>query len=177
VRLFSLNYSAINKSRLHTVFRLVLGFGKRMLGERSVRRIFFISISLLSSLGVYADQTVEERLNWFLNTVSCEATHQSFWAEDLVYTSSSGSRFGKASIVDGMNGCDELSVVRYAADEVTVRMVGTTALLSFKLLMFDGESELPTQSYYNSGVLVKNDGVWQATLWQATIIPNAVLSE
>ena len=35
-------------------------------------------------------------------TIGDVATHERFWADDLVYTSSNGTRTGKAQIVEGM---------------------------------------------------------------------------
>ena len=43
-------------------------------------------------------------LHDFLANSDKEAAHQSFWAEDLVYSSSAGLRFGKADILAGF-GC------------------------------------------------------------------------
>lgn len=41
-----------------------------------------------------------------LATSGTEAAHVSFWAEDLVYTSSAGLRFGKAEIMAGFEESD-----------------------------------------------------------------------
>lgn len=135
-----------------------------------------VLLSLSSSLAL-ANDSVESRLEWFLSTVTCASTHQAFWADDLIYTSSTGARFGKATIVEGMSGCDDSASVRYEAADVTVRYVNDVALLTFQLLMFEGNAEQPVSRFYNSGVLVNQSGEWQATMWQATVIPNPSASE
>lgn len=136
----------------------------------------FVLLSLSSSLAI-ANDSVESRLEWFLSTVTCASTHQAFWADDLIYTSSTGARFGKATIVEGMSGCDDSANVRYEAADVNVRYVNDVALLTFQLLMFEGNAQQPVSRFYNSGVLVNQSGEWQATMWQATVIPNPSASE
>lgn len=116
-----------------------------------------------------AKQEVTDTVNHFLATVSAKATHQAFWAEDLIYTSSSGERFGKSKIVDGMkDGAVQEGVSPYSADDLTVRFHGDTAVVTFKLVFNDGES---VKNYFNTGVLIKRDNRWQAVTWQATVIP------
>lgn len=106
--------------------------------------------------------------------------HDRFWAEDLIYTSSSGERFGKAEIMAGFEANEEPATPDaapiYSANDVEIRFEGHLALLTFTLLAeTPGESESTIQRYYNSGVLRNSaeDGEpphWQAMLWQATRI-------
>ena len=45
----------------------------------------------------------------FLANSHKEAAHERFWAEDLVYSSSAGPRFGKAEIMEGFeSNADEI---------------------------------------------------------------------
>ena len=43
----------------------------------------------------------------FLANADQRAAHERFWAEDLVYSSSSGLRFGKADIMQGFDSADD----------------------------------------------------------------------
>ncbi|WP_445362327.1 nuclear transport factor 2 family protein [Microbulbifer sp. ANSA003] len=97
--------------------------------------------------------------------------HQRFWAEDLVYTSSGGKRFGKSEIMQGMQTSPtEPVTTSYAAEEIDIRLLGNIAIIAFKLSANDsGKGE---QSYYfNTGTFIKRDGEWRALAWQATRIP------
>ena len=51
------------------------------------------------------DQQLSALIHEFMDGASRNdaAVHQRFWAEDLVYTSSAGKRFGKAEILAGMS--------------------------------------------------------------------------
>lgn len=105
--------------------------------------------------------------------------HNRFWAEDLVYTSSSGSRFGKAEIMSGLTDADaqespaeDAPVHVYSAEEVDIRTYGSTAIVAFKLVGKMSENGVTTTTYYyNTGTFLKRNGQWQAVAWQATKIP------
>ncbi|WP_444893018.1 nuclear transport factor 2 family protein [Microbulbifer sp. TRSA001] len=97
--------------------------------------------------------------------------HQRFWAEDLVYTSSGGKRFGKSEIMQGMQTSPSESVTTsYTAEEIDIRLLGDTAIIAFKLSANDSSKD--EQSYYfNTGTFIKREGEWRALAWQATRIP------
>ena len=124
---------------------------------------------------------VEAALNQFLADVGEPSAHERFWADDLIYTSSSGERFGKAEIMAGFEQSDEPADTGptpvYSATDVQIRLENELALLTFTLVAeTPGESGRTIQRYYNSGVLKNSaqDGEpphWQALLWQATRIP------
>lgn len=98
------------------------------------------------------------------------AVHDAFWAEELVYTSSSGTRFGKAELMAGVHAsgpADPADVeASYGARDVIVRLVGELGLLDFTLVAFEADGA--EQLYLNSGTFVWRDGRWQAVNWQAT---------
>lgn len=50
-------------------------------------------------------QRLPSRLDAFLAgaAVNDAAVHEAFWAEELVYTSSSGTRFGKTQLMSGVH--------------------------------------------------------------------------
>ena len=119
-------------------------------------------------------------LQEFLAASSEEAAHASFWAEDLVYTSSAGLRFGKAEIMAGFDDSDaeeeatgDAPAMTYSGEDVDIRLYGSTAIVAFKLVgtPMDKSANADMQYYFNTGTFLKRDGVWQVIAWQATKIP------
>lgn len=107
-------------------------------------------------------------------SVNDPAAHERFWADELVYTSSTGKRFGKREILDGLRaerpGPAEPAVV-YSAEEVRVQLYGDMAVVTFRLLgAAQGEGGTVSQ-YLNTGTFLKRDGEWRAVAWQATRVP------
>ncbi|MGA9572468.1 MAG: SDR family NAD(P)-dependent oxidoreductase [Lysobacterales bacterium] len=110
----------------------------------------------------------------FLGSSDQKDAHTWFWAEDLVYTSSNGTRFGKADILAGFDGSDEEENdepgMAYTGEDVNVQLFGTAAVVTFQLVGTpDDGSEV--KHYFNTGTFLKRDGRWQAVAWQATVIP------
>lgn len=105
------------------------------------------------------------------------AVHDKFWASDLIYTRSSGSRITKDELMKGVRSAppqkagDPLTI--YSAEDVQIRTYGNVAVVAFKLVgktaKADGTTEL--SEYFNTGTFVKRAGRWQAVAWQATAIP------
>ncbi len=110
------------------------------------------------------------------------AAHERFWADDLVYTSSTGKVTNKAEILKSF---DEPSEERpgtsaepepvYSAEDVRVRPHGEMAALTFRLVaqQADGTKEF----YRNSGTFLFREGKWQAITWQATRVPDPSIAE
>ncbi len=103
------------------------------------------------------------------------AAHDRFWAQDLVYTSSGGERFGKAEIMQGLSAPtvseSDAPAMVYSAQDIDIRSYGDTAVVAFRLL---GETEDGTglvRQFFNTGTFIKRGGTWKAVAWQATIIP------
>lgn len=97
--------------------------------------------------------------------------HNNFWAEDLIYTSSNGTRFGKAQIMAGFEGETEVSEIPktiFTAEEIQINIYDDMAVVVFKMKGTTGEE---LQYYLNSGTFLKRDGLWQVVNWQATKIP------
>ena len=109
------------------------------------------------------------------------AAHDRFWSEDLVYTSSSGTRTNKAAIIAGMSQAadaddadDSGPSVIYTGEDVQVDVYGNTAIVAFKLVGTpQGGDEAAVAYYFNTGTFLKRDGVWKVVAWQATKIPKA----
>lgn len=142
-------------------------------------RHLLLGLALLLPLSATAGgdaETLETLLDEFLAgaSVNDAAMHERFWAEDLVYTSSDGERFGKAEIMAGLEDTDESSepsnedVPSYSAQDVNIRPYGETAVVTFRLV---AEREDQSRSeYFNTGVFRSRDGQWRAVAWQATRI-------
>ena len=101
------------------------------------------------------------------------AIHNKYWADELIYTSSGGTRFGKAELMQsvtsrGMLKPDEIDTV-YSSEDVRIMQYGDTAVVAFVLV---GRSGKDTKRYLNSGTFVRKNGQWQAVNWQATIKAN-----
>ena len=115
-------------------------------------------------------------LHEFLANADQKAVHERFWADDLVYSSSAGLRFGKAQIMQGFQDAgaegDGPPPIGYSGEDVDVRLYGDTAVIAFKLVgtPADGSEKL---YYYNTGTFLKRNGEWRAVAWQATRIPAA----
>lgn len=151
-----------------------------------------LGLMLVVAPFAYADdkRDLKRLLDDFLaNTVQDDLTnHQRFWANDLVYTSSAGKRFGKSSIINGIRAEKEKnketnkeaakeqkkaeSEPTYWAEDTDIRLYGSTAIVAFKLgAKWIEESVELQQFYYNTGTFLKRDGKWQVIAWQATKIP------
>ena len=112
-------------------------------------------------------------LNEFLAGASRnDATaHERFWAEQLIYTSSSGARFGKADILEGMEEEEPGPETVYSAEDIRIQQYGDTAVVAFKLLGQVQEGDRELMQFFNTGTYVKAGGEWRAVAWQATRIP------
>jgi hypothetical protein len=105
-------------------------------------------------------------------SVNDAAIHDTFWADDLIYTSSTGRRFGKKEIMDGFTTPPASSTTTYTADEIRIQVYDDVAIVAFRMTGVDvGASEPMTTFYLNSGTFVKRDGQWRVVNWQATRIP------
>ena len=125
-------------------------------------------------------EDLTDMLQEFLAATSEEAAHAAFWAEDLVYTSSAGLRFGKADIMAGFDSpdtaddsSDDAPPMVYSGEDIDIRLYGNTAIVAFKLVgtPTDKSADADVLYYLNTGTFLKRDGVWQVVAWQATKIP------
>ena len=142
-------------------------------------RILALTLALL--LGAFsADASEVDELTGmlqdFLANAHKEAAHRRFWADDLVYSSSAGLRFGKAEILAGFDAAeptDEAPAIVYSGEDVDVRIYDDMAVVAFKLVgtPTDEAAEGDVLYYFNTGTFLKRDGAWQVVAWQATKIP------
>lgn len=134
----------------------------------------------ICSIAMAHDDPVEAELHELLDTFLAGAStdnaamHDRFWADDLVYTSSSGERFGKAEIMDGLGDAtpeEDPAGPDYRAEDVEIRVFDDFAVVTFRLVAsLFGDTAI---EYFNTGVFQRRDGAWKAFTWQATRIPVA----
>jgi len=119
------------------------------------------------------DRSTEEKLVNLLNeflygaSVNDAEVHDRFWADDLIYTSSAGERYGKEAIMRSLEDAEEVDAPEliYTAEEIQINIYDNTAIVAFKLV---GTSPDEVLKFLNSGTFLKRDGKWQVVNWQAT---------
>lgn len=143
-----------------------------------MNRFLLIALLMLVALpGMAQDSAVkaeiQQTLERFLHGASINDAeiHQSFWAEELVYTSSSGQRFGKTSLMAGTQQSETLSedevTAWYSAEDLQVQQVGEVVIINFTLVS-EPTAEGDIQRFLNTGVMIQRDQRWQAINWNAT---------
>ena len=152
-----------------------------------MRFLLTIAVGLLVAAQPTAADSVDAELTAllhdFLANVDTHAAHERLWASDLIYTSSSGLRFGKATIMESYTGEEPAPAsVRYSAEDIRVQVYGDAAIVAFKLVAepvggssdgsaassADASEDEQVRYFLNTGTFVKRDGRWQAVAWQAT---------
>jgi hypothetical protein len=106
------------------------------------------------------------------------AMHDRFWADDLIYTGSSGRRIGKADIMRDVREeaaeADKDESATYSAEDIRIQQYGNMAIVAFRLVGVTKKGDTSeTANYLNSGTFLKRDGKWQVVNWQATKMPAA----
>jgi len=105
--------------------------------------------------------------------------HDRFWADDLIYTRSSGSRTNKPDLMKGVRSAPAAKptdpVTIYSAEEIKIQQYGKTAIVAFRLVgttsRADGTKSV--SNHLNTGTFIKRNGKWQVVAWQATAVPSA----
>jgi hypothetical protein len=119
-------------------------------------------------------------LNEFLAGASRDdaAIHDKFWAEDLIYTGSAGTRHGKAELMKDVRSSpipkptDPKTI--FTSEDIRIQQYGNAAVVAFRLVGTTTEGDKVTVAkYYNTGTFIKRGGKWQVAAWQATRIPPA----
>jgi hypothetical protein len=100
------------------------------------------------------------------------AVHESFWADDLIYTRSAGRRVNKAEVMHDVRTTpapkptDPKTI--YTAEDIRIQQYGNTAVVAFRLV---ATTEKNVANLLNSGTFVKRNGKWQVVNWQSTQMP------
>jgi len=122
---------------------------------------------------------LSELLNGFLAHAGEARAHERFWADDLVYTSSRGTRTDKTEIMASFDNpesaAERAAGPEYRAEDVDIRLYGDMAVIAFRLVAAtaDETGAVREQHYFNTGTFRKSGGEWRAVAWQATVIPAA----
>jgi ketosteroid isomerase-like protein len=129
-----------------------------------------------------ASDTARE-LSAMLNQFLQDAAHNNaagfdaFFADDVIYTHSTGALSTKAEIMKSVSSARPAtpSSATFSAEDVTVHEYGDTAVVAFRLVSRTdrGAGSPPTiASYRNTGTFLKRNGRWQVVAWQSTKIPD-----
>lgn len=140
-----------------------------------MKRILVILLLLaMPQFAQSQDENAKEELTQLLDDFLLGAgkndveMHDRFWAEDLIYTSSSGERFGKKKLMEGLRNAEETSGDGqvWTSEDVQVKVYGDMAVVAFRLVgkMATGKEN----TYLNSGTFIKRNGEWKAVNWHAT---------
>jgi len=104
------------------------------------------------------------------------AVHESFWADDLIYTRSAGRRVNKAEVMHDVRTApapkptDPKTI--YTAEDIRIQQYGDTAVVAFRLVATTEEGGAKhVANLLNSGTFVKRNGKWQVVNWQSTRMP------
>lgn len=151
-----------------------------------MKRLLFILFIFAATAGAGFAQTAPDAvkltalLNEFLAGAGRNdaAVHDRFWADDLIYTRSTGVRTNKEEIMKGLRSTtpaprkDTDPVTVYTGDQVQIHQYGKTAVVAFRLVITNTKSDgTKIVSYnFNTGTFVKRKGIWQAVAWQSTIV-------
>ena len=139
-----------------------------------------VIVVLMLTLGVHAQTSPDaaeltKLLKEFLGGASRNdaAVHNRFWAEELIYTGSSGRRRGKADIMRDVRSApapkpaDPTTI--YSAEDIHIQQYGNTAIVAFRLIgTTEKDGKTQVAQYLNTGTFLKRAGRWQAVSWQAT---------
>ena len=145
---------------------------KRFLGSALVAFVFAIAPQAQTAP---ASAELTKLLNEFLAGASRNdaAMHDRFWADDVIYTGSSGRRRGKAEIMKDVRSAPAPKPgdpkTTYTAEDIRIQQYGNTAVVAFRLVATTekvGKTEVA--NYLNTGTFLKRKGKWQAVSWQAT---------
>ena len=150
-----------------------------------MKRIFLFSVLFLSAAVFMHAQTAPDAakltalLNEFLAGAGRNdaAVHDRFWADDLIYMRSAGSRTNKDDIMKGLRTATPPKpgdpVTIYTAEDIQIHQYGKAAVVAFRLVITttknDGSKTVGNN--LNTGTFVKRKGKWQAVAWQSTVVP------
>jgi hypothetical protein len=106
---------------------------------KHVRLLLVFSLMAMGSAALAGDaDDLTSMLHEFLAGAGEAAAHERFWADDLIYTSSRGTRTNKAEIMRGFGDADdgdsEEAGPVYTAEDIQIQVYGTMAVVAFKLV-------------------------------------------
>jgi len=117
-----------------------------------------------------AAEELTQLLKEFLDGASRNdvAAHDRFWADDLIYTRSSGARVGKAEILENARAGPTVTAAErteYSAEDIRIQQYGDTAVVAFRLVGRTGSG--PSSSISSIPALSSNamvsGGSWRGS--------------
>jgi len=150
---------------------------KRISKLSSLAAVLFM-LSIVCRAAESSDvEDLANMLDEFLANAGVAEVHERFWADDLIYTSSRGTRTTKAEIMASFsapeseeNEDDNAEGPVYTAEDVQIQVYGDTAVVAFKLVATPPDNSV-VLTYFNTGTFLRRNGIWQVVAWQATTIP------
>lgn len=150
-----------------------------------MKRYLLLAVVLLTSTVSFYSQSAPDAaeltrlLNEFLvGAGKNDATvHDRFWAEDLIYTRSSGARINKSELMKGVRSAPPAKptdpVSNYSAEDIQIQQYGNAAVVAFRLVSTTTKADgtVTTGNNLNTGTFIKRKGKWQVVAWQSTIVP------
>ena len=123
-------------------------------------------------------EQIEALVRNFLNGAGANdvAAHERFWADDLIYTGSSGAVRTKAEILKNVREAAAKPdptepKMTYDAEDMTIHEYGDFAVVNFRLVARGEDNGKPQIRYFrNTGTLHRVNGQWRVVAWQATRI-------
>src|SRR4029453_9198638 len=104
-----------------------------------------VTVMVMLAVGIFAQTSPDapeltRLLKEFLDGASRNdaAVHNRFWAEDLIYTGSSGRRISKADLMRDVRSAPAPKraepTTTYSADDIRIQQYGNTAIIAFRLV-------------------------------------------
>lgn len=106
---------------------------------------------------------------------SDRAIFEKFFADDVIYTRSSGIVVTKPEILKNIDIRAAQGKSTFSAEDITVHEFGDTAIVAFRLeaRTEHADKSVEQSQYRNTGTFLRRGGRWQVIAWQATKISDA----
>ncbi len=145
--------------------------------------LLFCSLLLVIPCSIYSQTAPDgDELTKLLNDFLAGASrndakiHDRFWADDLIYTGSSGRRVSKADIMRDVTSAppskSDDPVTTFTAEDIRIHQYDSMAIVAFRLVgttITNGSTRI--SNYLNTGTFLKRNGEWRVIGWQATKKP------
>jgi len=149
---------------------------------KNLRRLVLVLMLALPTyvVGQAADKSTKEQVTALLKEFmdaagrNDRAVFDKFFADDVIYTRSTGAVVTKADIMGSLGKAPATTPEKttYSAEDITVHAYDGMAVVAFRLVgnteRKDGSGE--TANYRNTGTFLQRNGRWQVVAWQATRI-------
>jgi len=95
---------------------------------------------------------------------------EKFFADDVIYTSSSGVTMDKSEVMKTIGShAENGSKATYRAEDITVHPYDGMVVVNFRMVMDDeNDGRRETACFRNTGTFLKRSGQWQVVAWHAT---------